>query len=217
MILLLFGPPGAGKGTQSANLIEKRGMFQISTGDLFRNAIKNKTALGVEAKSYMDKGMLVPDTLVTGMVEEALNSFFSEGSSKGLILDGYPRTIEQASDLNDILVKLNKEVSASIFINVEPSILVGRLVGRRVCKSCGSVFHMSTQRPKIDGKCDKCGGEVVQRTDDQEEVIKSRLDIYYKSANALSDYYRKKGLYREIDGLGSSSEVYERLVEQLKH
>jgi adenylate kinase len=212
----LFGPPGAGKGTQSANLVEKYGMKQISTGDLFRYAMKNQTKLGIEAKSYIDKGMLVPDHLVTGMVEDALKEQFNSSNAISLILDGYPRTLEQAKSLEAILRSLGKKVDYAIFIILASEIIVKRLVGRRVCKTCGSVYHVETMVPRSEGKCDKCGGELVQRTDDKEDVIRSRLDIYYKSANALSDFYREMGLYCEIDGLGNSEDVFKRLTDCLK-
>lgn len=216
MNLLLFGPPGAGKGTQSAKLVENFGMKQISTGDLFRSAIKNKTNLGLEAKGFIDKGLLVPDSLVTGMVEEALKCHFVGSDVKSLILDGYPRTLEQAIDLEKIFQSIGEKISRAVFINLSSEIIVERLVGRRVCKSCGSVFHLKTMIPMVEGSCDKCGGELVQRTDDREEVIRSRLDIYYKSSSVLTDFYKKLNLYCEIDGLGSSDQVFSRLLECLK-
>lgn len=215
MNLLLFGPPGAGKGTQSAKLIEKFSMKQISTGDLFRNAIKNKTNLGLQAKSFMDRGALVPDELVTGMVEEALVGFFSI-SDCGLILDGFPRTLEQAKALNVIVGRLNKKIDKAIFIKLDSNIIIDRLVGRRVCKSCDSVYHVRTIRPIRDGICDKCGSELIQRNDDKEDVILSRLEIYFKSSDALSKYYKEKNCFAEIEGHGSSDEVFNRLVECLK-
>jgi adenylate kinase len=212
----LFGPPGAGKGTQSAKLVESYGMKQISTGDLFRYAIKNETKLGQEARGFIDQGLLVPDSLVTGIVEEALKNYFARSDSKGLILDGYPRTLEQAMDLEKILQVAEKKLSKVVFINLGSEIIVERLVGRRVCKSCGSVYHVKTMIPRLEGKCDKCSGELVQRTDDTEEVIRSRLDIYYKSASILAEFYKKLNLYCEIDGLGSSDEVFNRLLKCLK-
>lgn len=215
MNLLLFGPPGAGKGTQSAKLIEKLGMKQISTGDLFRSAIANKTKLGLEAKGCIDKGELVPDELVTGMVEESLRDFFSKNDS-GLILDGFPRTLEQAKALSVIVGRLNKKIDKAVFIKLDGDTLIDRLVGRRVCKACGSVYHVSAMPARKDGICDRCGGELVQRTDDKEDVIRSRLEIYFKSAESLSKYYEEKGCFEEIEGFGSSEEVFNRLVECLK-
>jgi adenylate kinase len=186
-------------------------MRQISTGDLFRSAIKNHSELGIQAKSYIDKGLLVPDKLVTGMVDNALREHFSDRSYSSLILDGYPRTLEQANALNEFFGVLGMRIDRAVFIVLPSEVIVKRLVGRRVCKSCGGVFHLETEPPKVNGKCDKCLGELVQRTDDLEEVIRSRLDIYYRSADALSKFYKDKGLYCEIDGLGSSDEVFFRL------
>ena len=181
MSIILFGAPGAGKGTQSALLVEKLGMTQISTGDLFRAAIKNKTELGVKAQSYMDQGQLVPDSIVIGMVEEVLKS-----GVKNFILDGFPRTVPQAEALDELLKKLNLSISKAIFLEVPKAALMSRLTGRRVCKNCGAVFHIVNKPSKVEGICDNCGGQVVQRSDDKTEVIEARLKSYEEYTSPLN-------------------------------
>lgn len=195
MSIILFGAPGAGKGTQSALLIEKMGMTQISTGDLFRAAIKNKTELGVKAQSYMDQGQLVPDSIVIGMVEEVLKS-----GVKNFILDGFPRTVPQAEALDELLKKLNLNISKAIFLEVPQEELMSRLTGRRVCKNCGAVYHIVSKSSKIEGVCDNCGGQVIQRNDDKTEVIGARLKNYDEYTSPLKDYYMKAHKYVEVDG-----------------
>jgi adenylate kinase len=159
--------------------------------------------------------MLVPDEIVTGMVQEDLQIFFSNALGLGLILDGYPRTIVQAQSLEIFLKKFKKKIDKAIFINLPHQVIIDRLSGRRICKACGTVFHVRTGT-KVFGKCDKCNDDLVQRSDDKEDVIKSRLDIYYKSANTLSEFYKELGLYCEIDGLGSPVEVFNRLCTAIE-
>lgn len=211
MSLILFGPPGAGKGTQSSLLIERRGMKQISTGDLFRAAIKNGTPLGREAKSYLDAGKLVPDSVTIGLVEEELGRL----NGQGFILDGFPRNVAQAEALERLLKAKNLKVDRVIFLEVPMSMLLGRLTGRRVCKTCGAVYHVETKPSKTSGICDVCGGEVIQRPDDKEEVIRTRLEAYDQSTRPLKDYYRSKGPYVEVDGTGTSEEVFARVTKVL--
>lgn len=211
MNLILFGPPGAGKGTQSGLLIERRHMRQISTGDLFRSAIKSGTALGLEAKSFIDTGRLVPDSVTIGLVDEEL----SRSGSDGFILDGFPRNVVQAEALEDILQSRGLKVDRVIFLEVPQSLLLGRLTGRRVCRACGAVYHLETKPIKKDGLCDVCGGEVIQRPDDKEEVIRTRLEAYEHNTRPLKDYYRSKGAYVEVDGTGSSEEVFSRITKVL--
>ncbi len=211
MNLILFGPPGAGKGTQSGLLIERRHMRQISTGDLFRSAIKSGTALGLEAKSFIDTGRLVPDSVTIGLVDEEL----SRSGSDGFILDGFPRNVVQAEALEDILQSRGLKVDRVIFLEVPQSLLLGRLTGRRVCRACGAVYHLETKPIKKDGLCDVCGGEVIQRPDDNEEVIRTRLEAYEHNTRPLKDYYRSKGAYVEVDGTGSSEEVFSRITKVL--
>ncbi|MBS1972197.1 MAG: adenylate kinase [Bdellovibrionales bacterium] len=203
MSIILFGAPGAGKGTQSALLVEKLGMTQISTGDLFRAAIKNKTELGVKAQSYMDAGQLVPDSIVIGMVEEVLKS-----GVKNFILDGFPRTVPQAEALDELLKKLNLSVSKAIFLEVPRAELMSRLTGRRVCKNCGAVYHIVNKPSKTEGVCDNCGGQVVQRNDDKTEVVGARLDVYDQYTSPLKDYYTKAHKYVEINGNRDTEAVF---------
>jgi len=210
--LILFGPPGAGKGTQSALLIERMGMKQISTGDLFRAAIKNQTKLGKEAKGYLDAGKLVPDSVTIGLVEETLG----EMGDQAFILDGFPRNVPQAEALTTILNQLHLKVDKTIFLEVPMKMLLGRLTGRRVCKNCGATYHIESKPPKKDSICDVCGGPVVQRPDDKEDVIRTRLEAYETSTRPLKDYYKAKGPYVEVDGVGTSDEVFTRISQALK-
>jgi len=210
--ILLFGPPGAGKGTQSALLIEKNGFAHISTGDILRAAIKNKTALGMEAKVVIDKGDLVSDEIVVGLVDEAI----SDLASKPFILDGFPRTVAQAESLDGILSKMDKKIDKSIFLDVKTDFLVKRLSGRRVCRGCGASFHIEANPTKVDGVCDKCGGETYQRADDEPTSISKRLDVYEKSTAPLKDYYQSKGSLVKVSGLGSMDDVYGRINDVLK-
>ena len=203
MSIILFGAPGAGKGTLSALLVEKMGMTQISTGDLFRAAIKNKTELGMQAQSFMDKGQLVPDSIVIGMVEEVLKS-----GVKNFILDGFPRTVPQAEALDGLLNKLKLSISKAIFLEVPKAELMGRLTGRRVCKNCGAVFHELNKPSKVEGVCDVCGGQVVQRNDDKTEVIEARLKSYDEYTSPLKDYYTKSHKYVEVNGNRETEEVF---------
>lgn len=207
MNILLFGPPGAGKGTQSSTLVEQLQMHHISTGDLFRNAIKNQTALGKEAQGYMDKGELVPDSTVIGMVEETLK----EISGSGFILDGFPRTVVQAEALEEMLEERGINLDKAIFLHVPEELLVSRLSGRRVCKGCGAVYHIESHPSKTEGVCDACGSEVVQREDDKGEVIQRRLQAYEESTSPLKEYYTRLGKFVEVDGVGAAEEVFNRL------
>ncbi len=203
MNIILFGAPGAGKGTQSSILIERNKMAQISTGDLFRAAIKNKTELGLKAQSYMDKGELVPDSIVIGMVEEVLKK-----ETGSIILDGFPRTVTQAEALDGLLKRLQVKIGKAIFLEVPYETLLKRLTGRRVCKSCATVYHIESKPPGKKGVCDVCGGEVVQRNDDKEEVIANRLRAYEEFTMPLKNYYKKTGLYVEVDGNRDTENVY---------
>lgn len=211
MSIVLFGPPGAGKGTQSALLIENLGMVQISTGDLFRANIKNGTDLGVLAKSFMDKGALVPDSVTIDMVR----NFLQGNTSVNYIFDGFPRTVSQGDALEGLLSEFKIQLRKAIFLEVPRSELMGRLTGRRVCKACGSVFHVQFKPTQREGICDSCGGEVVQRNDDKEEVIGNRLTAYDASTLPLKEYYRSKGILSEISGLGETEEVFARIKQQL--
>lgn len=204
MNLVLLGAPGAGKGTQAKMLVDEFGYAHISTGDILRAAVKNQTELGLEAKKYMDAGDLVPDSVVIGLVAERLKK---PDTQKGFILDGFPRTIPQAMALSDELNKLGKKLDAALAVNVDFEEIVQRLTSRRCCKACGKIGTVS------DSTCPDCGGEMFQRDDDKEDVIRNRLDVYEKNTAPLIDYYRGADLLVEIDSKGEPKEVYS-LVKQ---
>lgn len=205
MYILLMGPPGAGKGTQAAKLVKKYGIPHISTGDMFRAAVKEGTELGKKAKACMDAGQLVPDEITIGIVRERLQK---PDCTKGFILDGFPRTVEQADALDGILKSLSIHLTRAVDISVPSSSLIERAVGRRVCKQCGAAYHIRFNPSKKDGVCDECGGETYQRADDSEETMKSRLSVYDAQTKPLIRYYQKAGLYSEIDGSQEMSKVF---------
>lgn len=192
-----MGLPGAGKGTQAEKIIEKYGIPHISTGDMFRAAIKEGTDLGLQAKSFMDKGNLVPDEVTIGIVRERLSK---EDCNQGFLLDGFPRTVAQADALETILSDLNKQINFVINIDVDKDILMERLTGRRICKSCGSTYHLVFNPPANEGVCDRCGGELYQRADDNEETVQNRLEVNLKQTKPLLDFYETKGYLRNING-----------------
>jgi len=212
MNIVFLGPPGAGKGTQAKRITERYGIPQISTGDMFREHLSKGTELGKKAKEYMEKGQLVPDEIVLGMVEERLKQSDCE---KGFILDGFPRTVPQAEALDEMLAKWGKKIDYAIAIEVPDEELVKRLTGRRTCKNCGMMYHILFKPPKEDNKCDACGGELYQRADDNEETVRNRLKVYHESTAPLIDYYEKKGVLHRIDGMGSIDEIFERIVKVL--
>lgn len=212
MRLVLLGAPGAGKGTQAKKLIEKYGIPQISTGDLLRAAVAAGTALGKEAKSFMDKGELVPDRVVLGMVEERLSQ---DDCKKGYILDGFPRNTAQAEALDKMLGALGMSLSSALSVDVPFEDLMKRLTGRRTCKACGQMFNIYSNTPKKDNTCDKCGGALFQRADDKEETIKKRLDVYSAQTAPLIDYYRKKGILSSVKGTGSIDEIFSQVCKAL--
>lgn len=211
MNILLFGPPGAGKGTQSAMLKTELGMAHISTGDLFRAAMKNGTELGKKAKSFMDSGQLVPDSITIGLVKEVFQTL----NGKSFILDGYPRNKNQAEALEMLLSETNLKLNKAIFLQVPSWLLVERLSGRRVCEKCGTTYHAISSPPSREGVCDKCAGPVIQRSDDRKEVIEERLRVYYENTRPLKEYYESMGYLVEIDGAGTSEEVFELLKKEL--
>lgn len=192
-----MGPPGAGKGTQAEKVVETFGIPHISTGDAFRLAMKEGTPLGLKAKEYVDQGLLVPDDVTNGIVRERLQQ---EDCQSGFLLDGFPRTIAQAEALDGMLGEMGKRLEHVINLKVDRSLLLARLTGRRICKSCGSTYHMVFNPPKQEGVCDKCSGELFQRSDDTEEKVGTRLDEYTNKTAPLLDYYREKGLLREVNG-----------------
>jgi adenylate kinase len=208
MNLILLGPPGAGKGTQAKMLIDTYGIPQISTGDMLRAALKAQTPLGLEAKKFMDSGQLVPDSVVIGLVKERLAQ---PDCAKGFMLDGFPRTVPQAEELDKVLSGLTKNIDHVVSIEVPSSELLGRLTGRRTCKSCGQGFHVMFDPPKVAGKCDKCGGELYQRDDDNEATVSNRLKVYEGQTMPLINFYTAKGLLRPIDGLGAIGDIFGRI------
>lgn len=213
MYILLMGPPGAGKGTQAEKLIREYGIPQISTGDMFRAAVKSGTALGKEAKSYMDKGALVPDSVTVGIVKERLAQ---DDCKKGWILDGFPRTTAQASALDAILHDLGIQLTAVLDFNVNRDDLVKRVSGRLVCRQCGASFHKEFRPPKQEGVCDNCGGELYQRADDNEVTVRERLAVYDTSTKPLIDYHKVSGRYYEINGDQSMDKVFADVQAALK-
>lgn len=204
MEILMMGPPGAGKGTQASILAKKYEIPQISTGDMFRAAVKSGSELGKAAKACMDSGKLVPDEITIGIVRERLSE---PDCAKGFILDGFPRTVEQADALGHILSDLGKSLSAVLNINVPAEYLIERAVGRRICRKCGSTYHVKYKPPTREGHCDSCGGELYQRGDDTAETMTNRLSVYESSTRPLIDYYKKQGVYAEIDGRQPISQV----------
>ncbi|MED1489333.1 MULTISPECIES: adenylate kinase [Bacillus] len=212
MNLVLMGLPGAGKGTQAEKIVEKYEIPHISTGDMFRAAMKEGTELGLKAKSYMDKGELVPDEVTIGIVRERLSK---DDCKKGFLLDGFPRTVAQAEALESIMSDLGKKIDYVINIDVDKDLLLERLTGRRICKSCGSTYHLVFNPPKVAGKCDRCGGELYQRADDNAETVQNRLDVNLKQAKPLLDFYGEKGYLKNIDGTQEINKVFEDIDQLL--
>jgi len=204
--IVLLGPPGSGKGTQTEKLCAELGFIKISTGDLLREAVRNGTPLGIKAKGFMDAGKLVPNDLVVDLIKEKIRSV-----KGGVILDGFPRNLEQAQMLDRIT-----RVDLAIDLEVNEEKLVKRLTMRRTCKNCNAVFHLEFNPPKVAGRCDKCGGELFQRSDDTEKTVRERLRVYKESTLPLTEYYKKKGILKTVDGEGDIAVVYERLLKAVK-
>jgi len=211
--VILFGPPGAGKGTQAAILAEKTGLVHITTGELFREAIRKETGLGKQAKPYYDRGDLVPDALTIGMLLERLAE---EDCVRGCLLDGFPRTLEQAKALDQALIGQGQVIDKVLCIQVPEDELLSRLAGRWTCQQCGDVYHRQSRWPKVEGRCDRCGGELYQRDDDQPEAVRRRLEVYSRQTAPLIDYYRGQGKLVEVDGYRSVDEVSGELQAALK-
>ena len=212
MNLILLGPPGAGKGTQAQMIVERYHIPQISTGDILRAAVKEGTSLGKQAKTFMDRGQLVPDEVVIGIIDERLRA---SDCNAGFILDGFPRTTPQAEALQAILTKIRKSVDHVINIEVDSEELVRRLTGRRTCNNCGGMFHILFHPPQKEGVCDRCGGTLYQREDDGEETIRTRLKEYQKLTAPLIQYYQNKKLLRPIQGVGGQNQIFEQIIRVL--
>lgn len=220
MILIMLGAPGTGKGTVASKLATKLNIPQVSTGDIFRKAIAEKTPVGVEAEKYISQGMLVPDDITIRIVEERLKD---EDVQNGLILDGFPRTIEQAEALESMLAKLNRKITLAINLETPEEEIIDRIVSRRVCSNqdCKTVYNTKLNPPKVDGICDKCGSELIQRKDDNEETVKNRLVAYYKQSAPIVDFYKEKGLLYSSEvsvkinkmAVDVADEVYEMLTK----
>jgi len=212
MRFVFLGAPGVGKGTQAEMVSVKYGIHKISTGDLLRAAVTQHTPLGKEAKQFMDRGDLVPDNVVIGLVEEKVGT---PECAKGFILDGFPRTVPQADTLGTLLTTKELSLDRVVHFVIPREEVINRLSGRRSCSQCPAVFHVEFVPPKRDGVCDECGGELVQRRDDRKETVESRLTVYEEQTSPLIDYYRKNNVLAELNGSGSVDDVQERLVALL--
>ena len=212
MNLILLGPPGAGKGTQASRIVEKYNVPHISTGDIFRENIKNGTELGKQAMAYMNKGELVPDSLV---IEIALDRLAAEDCKEGFLLDGFPRTVEQAQALDKFLDQQGRKVEYVLDMDVPKDVLLGRLTGRRVCKDCGATYNVVGMPPKKEGICDECGGELYQRADDTVETVENRIEVYNSQTKPLIDYYEKAGNIVHMDGSVGFKELFAKIVDLL--
>ncbi len=213
MNIVFLGAPGAGKGTQATNVAEEFKLVQVATGDLFRKAQEQGTALGLQAKSYMEKGLLAPDELTIKMVLERLAA---PDCKNGVVLDGFPRNLKQAEALDEALKKHGKALDKVIFFNVSEKEILNRLGGRWICRKCQTPYHEVNNPPKVKGKCDRCGGELYQRADDTSAVVKQRLEVYFAETAPLIDYYKKKKKLVEVNGEGDLDEVSRRLIAAVK-
>ena len=202
--LVIFGPPGAGKGTQSAAIKDKLGVFHLSTGDMLREAIKNETETGKLAKKYTESGQLVPDEVVIKIVDEKVASIAAD---KGVLFDGFPRTLDQAKALDALLESNGRVVTDCISVDVPDDDIVARLTGRRMCMACNIIYHIKAKPPKSEGKCDECGKDLITRKDDNEEVIRQRLDAYHSQTSPVMNYYKEKGVLKVVDGTQAPDKV----------
>lgn len=213
MNILFMGPPGAGKGTQAERIVEEFNIPHISTGDAFRLAMKQGTPIGLKAKEYIDQGLLVPDEITNGIVKERLAQPDCE---KGFLLDGFPRTLQQAEALDVMLAELGRHIDHVVNLSVDRSLLLARLTGRRICKTCGATYHVMFNPPKTEGICDKDGGELYQRSDDSEEKVGTRLDEYTSKTAPLLNYYEEKGTLREVNGEQDIDVVTTEIISTLR-
>ena len=208
MKLVFLGPPGAGKGTQSERICNDYGIVQLSTGDILRANIKMGTELGKKAQTYMDGGNLVPDDTIIEMIKEELKK---PELKNCYILDGFPRTVPQAEALDKLLDTMNEKLDMTLILNVPNEELIKRLSARRTCRKCGKTFHLIYNPPKVENVCDACGGELYQRDDDKEEAVLNRLKVYENQTKPLIDYYKKQGITKMVDGVGTIDEIYQRI------
>lgn len=212
MKIIMLGAPGAGKGTQAKMIAEKYGIPHISTGDIFRSNIKDGTELGMEAKKYMDQGLLVPDELTCDLVMDRIGQ---DDCKNGFVLDGFPRTIPQAEALDQALAKISQSMDYAIDVDVPDENIVNRMSGRRACLNCGATYHIVSIPTKVEGVCDRCGSQVVLRDDDQPETVKKRLDVYHEQTQPLIDYYKKQNILKTVDGTQPMEKVFDAIVEIL--
>ena len=212
MKIVLLGPPGAGKGTQAKSISNRYSIPHISTGDIFRKNISENTPLGIEAKSYMDNGQLVPDEVTINMVKDRLQQ---DDCKNGYLLDGFPRTVHQAEALDNFLTEREESIATALLIEVPKEFILERMTGRRVCPSCGASYHIKFNPPTNDGKCDLCGSDVIQRKDDTEETVKERLDVYENQTQPLIDFYKNKKQLSVVDGTQAINEVFESICKIL--
>ncbi len=212
MRIVLLGPPGAGKGTQARMIGERCHSTHIASGDLLRAAVREKTALGVKAKGYMDKGQLVPDELVLGLIEEHLDQ---TGNNPGFVLDGFPRNVPQAEALAKMLAARSEDIQKVVAIVAPDEEIVKRISGRRTCRNCGAMYHVIFEPSRNPGICDQCGGELYQRDDDHEDTVRMRLEVYNNETRPLMDYYGRQGLLVKVDGVGRPEDVLDRVMHGL--
>lgn len=212
MIVILLGPPGAGKGTQAEMLIDRYKLTHVSTGDILRSSIKRGTELGNKAKEYMDRGELVSDDIIVGIVEERLQEPDCES---GALLDGFPRTVVQARSLEKVLERLGRSIDAVIYIELDEEEVISRLTGRRICRECGASYHQKFNPPQVRNVCDQCGGELYQREDDSDQTVRQRISVYKEQTEPLIDYYEKNGKLRKVDGYQEIKDVFNQICQIL--
>ena len=214
MNIILLGAPGAGKGTQAKTLVKDFNLKHISTGDILREEVKKGSPVGLEAKEYMDKGLLVPDEVVIKLVAGAISGF---GSRQGFLLDGFPRNENQAKMLEEKLCLVNRSINRVIYLKVSKEVVISRLSGRRICKDCGAVYHLKNIPPKKEGICDKCSGVLYQREDDSEKTVLNRLEVYKKETGGLINYYKDKNLLSEVDGDLAQEGTYALMLKEINN